>query len=85
MNLLELIENKNKNKRSKEDKIVKSRIQGINKDKKQTNNFCVIESRNIKTSTSKYMFTVILYMSLASLSKIIFLQRGCRGRDRVVF
>ena len=47
MNLLELIENKNKNKRSKEDKIVKSRIQGINKDKKQTNNFCVIESRNI--------------------------------------
>jgi hypothetical protein len=47
MDLLELIENKNKNKRSKEDKIVKSRIQGINKDKKQTNIFCVIESRNI--------------------------------------
>jgi hypothetical protein len=41
MDLLELIENKNKNKRSKEDKIVKSRIQGINKDKKQTNNFCI--------------------------------------------
>jgi hypothetical protein len=64
MDLLELIENKNKNKRSKEDKIVKSRIQGINKDKKQTNNLCVIESRNIKASTSKYMFSVILYMSL---------------------
>jgi hypothetical protein len=47
MDLLELLENKNKNKRSKEDKIVKSRIQWINNDKKQTNYFCVIESRNI--------------------------------------
>ena len=63
MDLLELIENKNKNKRSKEDKIIKSRIQGINKDKEQTNNFCAIESRNIKTSTSKYMFSVILFIS----------------------
>ena len=63
MDLLELIENKHKNKRSKEDKIVKSRIQGINKDKKQTNNFCIIESRNIKTSTSKYMFSIILFIT----------------------
>ena len=63
MDLLELIENKHKNKRSKEDKIVKSRIQGINKDKKQTNNFCIIESRNIKASTSKYMFSIILFIT----------------------
>jgi len=34
MDLLELLENKNKNKRRKENKIVKSRIQWINKDKK---------------------------------------------------
>ena len=47
MDVLELLENTNKNKRRKEDKIVKSRIQWINKDKKQTNNFCIIESRNI--------------------------------------
>ena len=64
MDLLELRENKNKNKRSKEDKIVKSKVQWINKDKKQTNYFCIIESRNIKTSTSKYMFSVILFISL---------------------